>query len=347
GVEESLVNEAEVADEVKAEIKKLRKAYNDASGEVTISTFKKAGSEDADAEDQFTTFGDMITKTVDEYKDQVNSLSGLDDEKDPKGKENKEKLEKAVTKFKDEIAALEPEAGATEVKPQVKAALEVKQFQAELALAELNGEDTAEIQTKLDTAIATAKVKPQQIQNTGGNDDLTDDQKARIKEEQDQIDRLEAEIRAEEAKDEPNQAAIAGKRRGIEKSKQDITNIKAEQMTSLRINSKDLKIVSEASLSGLQAYDSEEDGYKWLKAEAKKMGVKLSVDKDPYGDGTDELNATGSKSALQKFAKLTGHDQDLGTEEEGAVYVIKETKETIKLDESMSVAEKFAILMNK
>ena len=262
-----------------------------------------------------------------------------------KGKEDKEKLETAITKFKAEIAALEPEAGADKVKPQVKAALEVKQFTAELKLAELNGEDTAAIQTKLDTAIATAKVKP--LPAGGGTDDLTDDQKARIKTEEDQIKERELEITAEEAKADPNTQKIEGLRQGIAQNRKDIADIKAEQPESLRINSKDLKIVSEASLSGLQSYDSEEDGYKWLKAEAKKMGVKLSVDKDPYGDGTDELNATGSKSALQKFAALTGHDQDLGTEEEGAVYVIKETKETIKLDESMSVAEKFAILMNK
>ena len=241
-----------------------------------------------------------------------------------KGKEDKKKLEDAITGFKDEISALQPEAGADAVNPKVKAALEVKQFTAEIALAKLNDEDTTELETKLTKATNTAEIEPAQI--TGNTDDLTDDQKERIKAEEDQIVKREREIAEEEAKDEPNQAAIDGKRRGIEKNKQDIADIKAEQMASLRINSKDLKIVSEASLSGLQSYDSEEDGYKWLKAEAKKMGVKLSVDKDPYGDGTDELNATGDKSALQKFAALTGHDQDLGTEEEGAVYVIKETE---------------------
>ena len=243
-----------------------------------------------------------------------------------KGKEDKKKLEDAITGFKDEISALQPEAGADAVNPKVKAAIEVKQFTAEIALAKLNDEDTTELEIKLFRAEGIAEAEPLPQQNTGGGDDLTDDQKARIKTEEDQIIAREREIAEEEAKDEPNQAAIDGKRRGIEKNKQDIADIKAEQMASLRINSKDLKIVSEASLSGLQAYDSEEDGYKWLKAEAKKMGVKLSVDKDPYGDGTDELNATGDKSALQKFAALTGHDQDLGTEEEGAVYVIKETE---------------------
>jgi len=242
-----------------------------------------------------------------------------------KGKEDKKKLEDAITGFKDEISALQPDAGADEVNPKVKAAIEVKQFQAELALAELNGEDTAAIQTKLDTAIATAEAEPAQV-TSNTTDDLTDDQKARIKTEEDQIEARELKIREEEAKAEPNTQKIEGLKQGIVQNKKDIADIKAEQNTSLRINSKDLKIVSEASLNGLQAYDSEEDGYKWLKAEAKKMGVKLSVDKDPYGDGTDELNATGDKSALQKFAALTGHDQDLGTEEEGAVYVIKETE---------------------
>ena len=310
----------------------------------TLTTFIKSlgGGSDIIPAEEYATVKDAI-----EIEGEVDqAITDAEKSGGAKGKEDKKTLEDAITGFKDEISALKPEGGADKVKPQVKAALEVKQFQAELKLAELNGEDTAAIQTKLDTAIATAKVKPLPGAGGGGggNDDLTDDQKERIKAEEDQIVKREREIAEEEAKDEPNQAAIDGKRKGIEKNKKDIADIKAEQMASLRINSKDLKIVSEASLSGLQSYDSEEDGYKWLKAEAKKMGVKLSVDKDPYGDGTDELNATGDKSALQKFAALTGHDQDLGTEEEGAVYVIKEA---IKLDEGMSVAEKFAILMNR
>lgn len=80
GVSESLVNEAEISDEVKAKIKELRKAYNDANAAVSVSTFKKAGSSEDEAEQQFTTFKEMVDGAVDEYKDQVDSIEGIDDE---------------------------------------------------------------------------------------------------------------------------------------------------------------------------------------------------------------------------------------------------------------------------
>ena len=83
GVSESLVNEAEVEipDEVKARIKELRKAYNDANAAVSVSTFKKAGSSEEEAEQQFTTFKEMVNGAVEEYQDEVDSVEGLDDEK--------------------------------------------------------------------------------------------------------------------------------------------------------------------------------------------------------------------------------------------------------------------------
>jgi hypothetical protein len=104
----------------------------------------------------------------------------------------------------------------------------------------------------------------------------------------------------------------------------------------------------EASVSGLMASDEEEDGYKYLKAQAKKLGVKVSVNKDPYGDGYDELGFSGDKAAVMKLAGISGHAEDITD----GVYDLSETKEvelpkTIKLDESMTIAEKFARLMNK
>ena len=104
----------------------------------------------------------------------------------------------------------------------------------------------------------------------------------------------------------------------------------------------------EASVSGLMASDDEEDGYKYLKAQAKKLGVKVSVNKDPYGDGYDELGFSGDKAAVMKLAGISGHAEDITD----GVYDLSETKavelpKTIKLDESMTIAEKFARLMNK
>lgn len=84
GVEESTVSEAaELSDEVKNKIKELRKAYSDANAVVTVSTFKKAGSSEEDAKDQFTTFKKMVGDAVDQYSDQINTIDGLDDEPTP------------------------------------------------------------------------------------------------------------------------------------------------------------------------------------------------------------------------------------------------------------------------
>lgn len=82
GVEESLVSEeAEIADEVKAKIKELRKAYSAANAAVSVATFKKAGSSEDEAKEQFTTFKEMVNGAVEEYSDQVDSIEGIDDEK--------------------------------------------------------------------------------------------------------------------------------------------------------------------------------------------------------------------------------------------------------------------------
>lgn len=107
-------------------------------------------------------------------------------------------------------------------------------------------------------------------------------------------------------------------------------------------------LLIEASVSGLMASDDEGDGYKYLKAQAKKLGVKVSVNKDPYGDGYDELGFSGDKAAVMKLAGISGHAEDIND----GVYDLSESKEvelskTIKLDESMSISEKFARLMNK
>ena len=153
-----------------------------------------------------------------------------------------------------------------------------------------------------------------------------------------------------------------------------------------------------------------DDDYAYLKGEAKKLGVKISVStgKDSMYDdmGYDTLAFSGDKAAILKLAKISGHDADICSEpdcggyeitestkateeveegnefgaaraeaiakgektfkvgdeeypvedvskedEENAEEFVEEAKielpKTIKLDEGLSVAEKFAILMNK
>lgn len=82
--------------------------------------------------------------------------------------------------------------------------------------------------------------------------------------------------------------------------------------------------------------------YKYLKGEAKKLGVKVTVDKDPYGDGTDNISFYGDKAAIMKLAVISGHAPDIGKRENGAVYWIAE--ETVEFERVTSLVGEYAEL---
>ena len=195
-----------------------------------------------------------------------------------------EKLDAAVTKAQEAKDKLPEDASK-----QDKAKADITLFTAKIAAAKAKGEDTKDLEGKLEAAKNTAALKPVQV--SGG-----------VTEEGLEIDlSFEASL-------------------------------------------------VEASLNGLMAYDADEDDYAYLKQQAKKLGVKVSVDKDPFGDGYDELNYSGDKSAILKLAAISGHDQDITSgPEEGGYWIEESVKEempkTIKLDESMSIADRFKALM--
>ena len=266
-----------------------------------------------------------------------------------KPKVDTEKLDAAVTTAEEAKTNLPEDANK-----QDKAKADVVIIEAKIAAADAKGEDTKDLKTQLAAAKATAALDPipQTSNNTGGGDELTQDQKDRIKTEEDQKKEREQELATEMAKpeEERNQQKIEGLNNGIAKNVQDIKDIKAEVDDSQSINTEGTLV--EASLNGLMAIDTDEDDYAYLKQQAKKLGVKVSVDKDPFGDGYDELDYSGDKAALLKLAKISGHDADLtGGPDEGGYWIteteVVELPKTIKLDENLSVAEKFAILMNK
>ena len=199
---------------------------------------------------------------------------------DDKKAQEKEKLEKAKTDAKAKLDAV-PETAS----PKERAVVKVEYLKAQLALAQLNGDDAETIE-KLNTDIKTENA----IMNL----------------------------------------KVIGQSNG---------GAKESNQTDLSFDT----LMIEASVSGLMASDEEEDGYKYLKAQAKKLGVKVTVNKDPYGDGYDELSFSGDKGAVMKLAGISGHAEDIT---DGA-YELEESVKTIKLDESMTIAEKFAKLMNK
>ena len=195
-----------------------------------------------------------------------------------------EKLDAAVTKAQEAKDKLPEDASK-----QDKAKADIALFTAKIAAAKAKGEDTKDLEGKLEAAKNTAALKPVQVSGE-------------VTEESVEIDlSFEASL-------------------------------------------------VEASLNGLMAYDADEDDYGYLKQQAKKLGVKVSVDKDPFGDGYDELNYSGDKSAILKLAKISGHDSDITSgPEEGGYWIEESVKEempkTIKLDENMSIADRFKALM--
>ena len=125
-------------------------------------------------------------------------------------------------------------------------------------------------------------------------------------------------------------------------SKLQVPNVPGGQNQSVNYDLDPTRIIVEASLNGMQAVT--DDDYKYLKAEAKKLGVKVSVDKDPYGDGTDEISFSGDKSAIMKLAGISGHAEMVGDDN---VYQIEEAKEelpkNVKLNEGVHAKIKKAM----
>ena len=94
--------------------------------------------------------------------------------------------------------------------------------------------------------------------------------------------------------------------------------------------------INEASLGELMSMS--DDDYAYLKGEAKKLGVKVSVstgDDSMYADmGYDTLSFSGDKAAILKLAKISGHDADIcpGDEDCGG-YILKEANESVEVEE--------------
>ena len=88
-------------------------------------------------------------------------------------------------------------------------------------------------------------------------------------------------------------------------------------------------VIVEASLGELMSMT--DDDYEYLKGEAKKLGVKVSVStgKDSMYDdmGYDTLAFSGDKAAILKLAKISGHDQDICAEPGCGGYEITEATE--------------------
>ena len=347
GTDFELLNKKKPTDEEKEQIKaqkadtlESQKKYNELKDGLSATTFANAeGTDKEKGAETLKAITDATAEQIDEYKSQLDSMST---DQDLKGKKkfDEKKVQDAIDSAQTELDGL-PE----DTKAQDKAKVEIKLLTAKIAMAKGKKEDTAELETELKQAEATAKMKDPRVPSGGGNN-LSDDQKSRIASEETQRKERQRKLDAELAKpeEERSQEKIDGLKAGIAKNNSDIADIKAEQSSSANINTDGFDNLTEASLNGMQAIS--DDDYKYLKAEAKKLGVKVSVDKDPFGDGTDEISFSGDKSAIMKLAKISGHAEMVGDDN---VYQIAESKKElpkkVKLYEGMSIADKFKALM--
>ena len=125
----------------------------------------------------------------------------------------------------------------------------------------------------------------------------------------------------------------------FEQIKQDVLDGNEEVLELFSsVNESALVLEKNATLGELMGYS--EDDYEYLKAEAKKLGVTVTVASgdDPesmYGDmGYDTLSFSGPKEGVLKVAAISGHDADICPEDnpDCGGYVLE-------LDESVEVNE--------
>lgn len=279
--------------------------------------------------------------------------------KDAKGSFDEEKAKEKIDAAKAAKEAYTSVDGNNN--PIEIAKLELVVLAAELEMAKGKGEDTKEIEDKIKAAKATMARKPQTIQNTENFDEEAAQQEIdaaqeawdAVKDKQDQkpqdqaaieLELVKAKIKMAKGKGEDDKVAeLEDKFMELEAIKNIVPQKQSgEDNNSVKINLKPSTALVEASVGGLQSIT--DDDYKYLKSKAKELGVKVSVDVDPWGDGTDELTFSGDKGAIMQLAGISGHASDISA----GVYQLEESKELpkkVKLYEGMSIADKFKALM--
>ena len=217
---------------------------------------------------------------------------------------------------------------------------QVEDYKADLTAFSVDNDDDDK---KFDEKKVKAAIDSAQTELNGLPEDATPQDKAKVK-----MKLLTAKIAMAKGKKEDTAELENELKQAEAKAKFNPPRVPGQQNQSVNYDLDPTRIIVEASLNGMQAFT--DDDYKYLKGEAKKLGVKVTVDKDPYGDGTDEISFSGDKSAIMKLATISGHAEAVGDDN---VYQIEESTEEakeelpkkVKLYEGMSIADKFKALM--
>lgn len=260
--------------------------------------------------------------------------------KGAKGSFDEEKVQAAIDKAKDAKKAYTDVEGNNN--PIEIAKLELAVLIAELEMAKGKGDDAEkikEIEDKIKAATLTSKRTAQTTKTPDFNEEA-------VQGEIDSAQEAYDAIKADDTKSDPEKAAVqvplikakikmaAGKGEDDKVAELQDELMQAEataaadprmvpggQNDSVDYDLDPSRAIVEASVGGMMSYT--EDDYKYLKDEAKKLGVKVSVDKDPFGDGYDELSFSGDKAAIMKLAGISGHAPDITA----GVYTLEEGNE--------------------
>lgn len=342
----------QIEKDAEPEVKDAKAGYDEEVKKLTKAGFKKGHLPDGKEGEE---------KTLQSPEEGKVLFYKLKDDK-KKGSFDEEKAQAAIDKAKDAKKAYTDVEGNNN--PIEIAKLELAVLVAELEMAKGKGDDAEkikEIEDKIKAATATSKRTAQTAKTPDFNEEevqteINTAQEAydAIKDDDTKSDPEKAAVQVPLIKAKIKMAAGKGEDDKVAELQDELMQAEATaaakpvqvpggQNDSVDYDLDPNRAIVEASVGGMMSYT--EDDYKYLKDEAKKLGVKVSVDKDPFGDGYDELSFSGDKAAIMKLAGISGHAPDITA----GVYALEEAKEItpkkIKLYEGMSVADKFKALM--
>jgi hypothetical protein len=308
-------------DDAKDELEK----YKDEVKKLKDKGYKQTGLKDGEE-------GDEVTLQHPESGAEVWSKP-----KGAKGSFDEEKVQAAIDKAKEAKEAYTSVDGNNN--PIEIAKLELAVLIAELEMAKGKGDDKEkikEIEDKIKAATATSKRTAQTAKTPDFNEEEVqaeintaqeaynaikdDDTKSDPEKAAVQVPLIKAKIKMAAGKGEDDKVAdLQDELMAAEATAAaEPVQVPGGQNNSVDYDLDPNRAIVEASVGGMMSYT--EDDYKYLKDEAKKLGVKVSVDKDPWGDGYDELSFSGDKAAIMKLAGISGHAPDITA----GVYTLEE-----------------------
>lgn len=278
----------------------------------------KMAEEDANASEEEKEARAKVNAFISSSQALIGALSGGDKEKikeaNDKFKEAKEACTDSVYKATEKGMS---DDDAKEAKLQIETAVDQAMEKYKVTLREITTGQEKKDDKKFDEEKVQQAIDTAQEEFDGLPDDTKPADKAKV-----EVKLLKAKIAMAKGKGEDTadleteltRATKATTEKPIMKAKKTDPPADPPLGDSVEIDS-NLKVIEEASVSGLQVYDAEDDGYKWFTGTfAKQFNVKVTISSDePW---SDTMSVTGKKADILKFVEATGHGDLVGDSEE-------------------------------